>query len=64
MKRDDIIFLSIAIIVAGIILLNIASENTILGVITESITEPEWDELKPRDIVKNTIPITVLEKKG
>ena len=64
MKRDDIIFLSIAIIVAGIIIVNITSENTILGVITESITEPKWDELKPRDIVKNTIPITVLEKNG
>ena len=64
MKKDDIIFLSIAIIVAGIILVNIVSEDTILGVLTESIREPEWDELKPRDIVKNTIPITVLEKNG
>ena len=64
MKKDDIIFLSIAIIVAGIILVNIASEDTILGVITEQFTEPEWDELKPRNVVKNTIPITVLEKNG
>jgi len=64
MKKDDIIFLSIAIIVAGIILVNIVSEDTILGVITESFREPEWDGLKPRDVVKNTIPITVLEKNG
>ena len=64
MKKDDIVFLSIAIIVAGIILINITSEDTILGVITESIREPKWDELKPRDIVKNTIPVKVLERNG
>lgn len=64
MKRDDIIFLSIAIIIAVIILASISSEDTIFGVIIEPITEPKWDELKPRDVVKNTIPITVLERNG
>ena len=64
MKRDDIIFLSIAIIVAGIIFANISSEDTIFGVLIDPIIEPKWDELKPRDIVKNTIPIKVLERNG
>ena len=49
MKKDDIIFLIIAIVVAGIILANISSADTILGVITEQIREPEWDKLKPRE---------------
>ena len=64
MKRDDIIFLSIAVIIAGIILVNISSEDTILGVLIDPIREANWDELKPRDIVKNTIPITLLERNG
>jgi len=64
MKRDDIIFLSIAIIIAGIILVNISSEDTILGVLLDPIAEVKWDELKPRDVAKNTIPITVLERNG
>lgn len=62
MKKDNIIFLSIAVIVAGVILANTATEDTILGVLIEPLIEPEWDKLKPRDIVKNTIPITVLER--
>ena len=64
MKRDDIIFLSIAIIVAGVILANITSEDTIFGVITEPLRDADWDKIKPRNIVKHTIPITVLERDG
>jgi len=64
MKKDDIIFLSISVIVAGIILVNISSEDTIFGMIIEPIKEPKWDELKPRDVVKNTILIKILERNG
>ena len=64
MKKDEVIFLIIAIVVAGIILVNISSADTILGVITDQIYEPEWDKLKPRDIIKNTVLIQVLERNG
>ena len=64
MKKDDIVFLIIAIVVSGIILENISSEDTILGVIIDQTYEPEWDKLKLREIIKNTVLIQVLERNG
>jgi len=62
MKKKDIAVLIVSITIAGIILTNVSSNNTILGTILESAQEPEWEELPPRNIVKNTIPITLLER--
>jgi len=62
MKKKDIAVLIVSITIAGIILTNVSSNDTILGTILESSLEPEWEELPPRNIVKNTIPITLLER--
>jgi len=62
MKKKDIVILIVSITIAGIILTSISSNNTILGTILESVQEPEWEKLPPRNIVKNTIPITLLER--
>ena len=64
MKKKDIAVLIVSIAIAGIILTNYSSKNTIVGMITDPFEEPEWDKIKPRDIVKNTIPITLLERNG
>ena len=37
-------------------------ENSYFGMLLESSTVPEWDEISPRYIVKNSIPITLIEK--
>ena len=62
MKKKDIVILVVAITIAGIILTNVSSKDTILGMVIEPFQEPDWDELKTRDIVKHTIPITLLER--
>ena len=62
MKKKDIVILIVSITIAGIILTNVSSNNTFLGTILESVQEPEWEELPPRNIVKHTIPITLLER--
>jgi len=62
MKKKDITILIVSIVIAVIILTNYSSKNTIVGMIVDPFEEPEWDEIKPRNIVKNTIPITLLER--
>jgi len=39
-------------------------EESYFGVLLESTSEPEWDEISPRYIVKNSIPITLEDKNG
>ena len=34
------------------------------GALLESTSEPNWEEISPRYIVKNSIPITLIEKDG
>ena len=64
MKKKDIAVLLVSIGIAGIILANYSSKDSIIGIVLDPFEEPEWDEIKPRDIVKNTIPITLLERNG
>lgn len=35
-----------------------------LGVLIESTSKPVWDEVLPRHVVKNSIPIILIETKG
>jgi hypothetical protein len=39
-------------------------QDSYFGAVLESTSEPVWEEISPRHIVKNSIPITLLEKDG
>ena len=57
----------ISILIVGAILLVLSyvyldTSDTIFGVLTDPFTPVDWDELQPREIVKNSIPIEILEK--
>jgi len=39
-------------------------EGTVFMMIFDELSEPKWDEVFERSIIKNTIPITVIEKQG
>ncbi|TAK27688.1 MAG: hypothetical protein EPO37_00730 [Nitrosarchaeum sp.] len=57
----------ISILVAGAALLVLSyayldTSDTIFGVLTDPLTPVDWDELPPREIVKNSIPIELLEE--
>jgi hypothetical protein len=57
------------LLVAGSILviyavIFIPVEESYFGVILEIPSDPKWDEISPRYIVKNSIPITLMEKDG
>ena len=40
----------------------IQNPNTLLGSVIHDLSEPNWDEVLKRNIVKQTIPITLLEE--
>lgn len=57
----------ISILIAGAALLVLSyaylnTSDTIFGVLTDPLTPVDWDELPPREIVKNSIPIDLLEE--
>lgn len=56
-------------LIAGAIMLVLAyfyldTSDTLFGVVEDKFTKVDWDQVKPRDIVKNSIPIELLETNG
>ena len=61
-KKKQKIFLIVGIgIVAAVFFFN-PVENSYLNLFLADFTEVDWDEVKPRNIVKNSIPINLIEK--
>jgi len=59
----------LSVLVIGAVLLILAyfyldTSDTIFGVVTDKFTPVNWDEIFPRNIVKNSIPIELLETNG
>ena len=61
-KKQEKIFVLGAAVALVIIFVFGPWQNSYFGLLVESITGPNWDELSPHDIVKNEIPLTLLEK--
>ena len=61
-KRDQKIFLiaMVALVLIGYFFFQ--SSDSLLGSLVEPYTEPNWDEVPEKNIVKNSIPITLLEE--
>lgn len=62
MKKKEISILAIGATLLVIAYFYLDTSNTLFGVITNPITPVNWDEVRPREIVKNSIPIQLLEK--
>lgn len=61
--KKQIITISLAVTLIAVILGTNISDSA-LGGIFEQFTPPDWSEVKDRNIVKNSIPITILETQG
>jgi len=63
-KREQKIF----VIAMGVLVIfaffYIPQSNSLLGSFLESFSGPNWDEVSERNIVKNSIPIVLLEEQG
>jgi hypothetical protein len=61
--KEKIILAGIGI---GLVVFLLATDisDSVLGGFIEEFTEPDWSQIKERNIVKNSIPISHLEKTG
>ena len=63
-SRDQKIFVIVAI---GLVILGLfysLNSGSLFGKFLEQVGPVDWDEVKQREIVKNSIPVTVLEDMG
>ena len=63
-KKNDLIFLIAIGIVIILVLIYMPIEKSMFGVFLEQFSKVNWNEVKERNIVKNSIPIIFLEEKG
>ncbi len=61
-KKQDlaILIVGIAAVLAGYFYID--NPDSIFGKLVETVGPVNWNEVSPREIVKNSIPITLLEK--
>ena len=63
-KKNDLMFLIAIGIVIILVLIYMPIEKSMFGVFLEQFSKVNWNEVKERSIVKNSIPIIFLEEKG
>ena len=59
-KRNDKFFVIGAAVLVVFAFFYMQDKNSLLSEFFEFYAPPDWDEVSPRDIVKNSIPITLL----
>ena len=60
-KKDQKIFLIAMVALVIVTFFFFQSSDSLLGSLVEPYTEPNWDEVPEKNIVKNSIPIVLLE---
>ena len=63
-KKNDLMFLIAIGIVIILVLIYMPIEKSMFGVFLEQFSKVDWNEVKERNIVKNSIPIIFSEEKG
>jgi len=63
-KKEQKIFVIAMGILVIFAFLYVPQSNTLFGSFFESFSEPNWNEVSERNIVKNSIPIILLEEQG
>jgi len=61
--KEKIIFVGLGMAIVVFLLATDVSDS-VLGTFIEQFTKPDWNQVKERNIVKNAIPISLLEKTG
>jgi len=61
-KKQEKIFVLVAAAVVIVIFIFAPWSNSYFGLLLDTFTGPNWDEISPHDVVKNVIPITLIDK--
>jgi len=63
-KKEQKIFVIAMGVLVIFAFLYVPQSNTLFGSFLESFSEPNWNEVSERNIVKNSIPVYLLEVQG
>ena len=61
-KKQEKIFVLVAAAIVIIIFIFVPWQNSYFGLFLDTFAEPNWNELNPHDVVKNSLVLTLLEK--
>lgn len=62
-KRDYVIVgVGMVAVISGLVFLD--QSNSIFGKLIDKFEPVDWSEVRPRDVVKNSLPITLVESNG
>jgi len=63
-KKKETVYLVIGAVLLVAAYFYLDTSDTLFGVVSDPFLPLNWDEIHPRDIVKNSIPIELLETNG
>ena len=61
-KKQERIFVLVAACVLVVIFVFAPWQNSYFGLFVNMLTGPNWDELNPHDVVKNSVALILIEK--
>lgn len=61
-RVKELTFVVVVAVLVVLVLVYVPIENSILGKLMEQYTEPDWEEIASRNIVKSAIPIILLDE--
>ena len=63
-KKKETIYLVIGAVLLVAAYFYLDTSDTLFGVATDQLLPVNWDKVHPKDIVKNSLPITLLNENG
>ncbi|MGH9998901.1 MAG: hypothetical protein ACRD90_03445 [Nitrosopumilaceae archaeon] len=61
-KKQEKIFVLVAAAVVIAVFVFAPWQNSYFGLFVDMFREPDWNELNPHDVVKNSVPLILIEK--
>jgi hypothetical protein len=61
-KKQEKIFVLVGAVVVIAVLIFAPWQNSYFGLFVDTFRESDWNKIGPHDVVKNVIPITLIEK--
>ena len=63
-KKQEKIFVLVAVAVVVAVFVFGPWKNSYFGLFVDTLREPNWNDLNPHDVVKNSVPLILIEKTG
>jgi len=61
-KKQERIFVLVVAAIVIVVFIFVPWSNSYFGLLLDTFTGPNWDEISPHDVVKNVISLTLIEK--